>query len=428
MKNYFFYICLSCMLFFISCSQEAKLSTDFLPEEDALNIKITDTFTVNLTTVKDDSLETTTPSKLLLGCYKDPVFGWTRAEFATQILINGNSSMVHPYYAFDGIADSLVVYLALDTVTLPNIYGNVSTPLKINVYKLKKALTTDDVFYSNTNNADYKGDEIIGSATFYPGMQATIAIPLSNELAQDFITRADYYFNVNDELSFQEMFYGLYFAVENTTDNSVIAKISPSMSATKMTLSYIPEGADSVYTYDFLINYNALSFNLFWHDYAGTVIQNAITNPLPDDAAAAYIQAMGGTKVKLEIPNFAKTMSADKNIINKAELIIKTEQKNLTQDDIYPPDNTLAIVGYNSKNQLIIFEEFLKNNAYTGAEYSDGEYRFILTKQLQKMMNQSMTYDFYLISLQRKYNFARSVITTNKNTNPIKLVVTYTQY
>jgi len=411
----------------ISCNEESKLGIDFLPNDDLLNFTIIDTSTVIVSTVLDDSLVTENPSKFLLGVYLDPIFGKTKAEFGTQVITNSNSSILPSY--FDGVAHSLTVFLALDTLNKENFYGNKTDSLKINVYKLKKIISTTDDFYSNDSPELYKSDELLGSVSFSPNSDKVITIPLKYEFAQELIDRADYYFDTDDTLYFQEVFYGLYFSIVDNNNNSVLARISPSQSETKMELKYIPVGSlnDSIYTYNFLMNTSCVSFNLFSHDYENTVIENVVSeNPTID--SVAYLQSMGGTRIKVEFP-YLKNLKKDRLIVNKAELVVKAENSDLTLEGLYRAHEYIAMVGYNTSNQLFLLNEYLNTSIYTGASYENGEYHFILTNQVQEIINNgNYSYDFYLIGLQRKYNFERTIVTTGKHTNPMRLIITYTQY
>jgi len=428
MRNKFnFFLLIAIITIAISCQEDAKVGLGFLPDSDALNFTINDTSTIKVTTVLDDSLATGSPSKFLLGVYDDPIFGRTKAEFATQLILN-SASQVLPSYSFNGVADSLVVYLALDSINNANIYGNSDESFQINVYKLKKALHSYDAFYSNDLQEKYKSDELLGTTTFNPKTDKKIAIKLNHTLAQNFMDRANYYFNINDTLTFQQTFYGLYFSVVSNGNNSAIARISPTMSTTKMTFYYIPELSDTTYTYDFLINSSCVSFNLFKHEYENTTIENAVSQTTTIDSVA-YLQSMGGTRIKVEFPYLNEFKKYDKLVVNKAELVVKAAPQSSTFERFFRTNDLMALVGYNKSKQLILLENYLSNSVYSGATYENGEYRFILTHEVQQMINNgTLGYDFYLIALQRKYNFERTIITTNKNSNPMKLILTYTLY
>jgi hypothetical protein len=415
------------ILFSISCNQEAKFGLGFLPADDTLNIYI-DTTSINAYTLRDDSLETSFPSQFLLGAYIDPIFGKVKAEFATQVLLN-NSSSFHPYY-LEGTAKSLTVYLKFDNITIPNTYGNGNEELQINVYKINKILKSTDLFYANDNSTNYHDNELIGTAIL-KNFKDTLPIELNLSLAQDFIDNSMYYFSLSDTLRFFQKFYGLYFSISSNSTDGMIARFNPSSASTKMVLEYSSSISDSL-SYTFLINSNCVSANFFTHDFTGTELENLNTpNNVKNTDSVVYLQSMGGTKIKLDFPNISKYQNIKNLVINKAELVVKTEKSNFTNETDYPAIDKMAIVKYDENNNLILIDEFLTQaNTYTGSTYTDGEYRFLITRQIEDLIFNQNTEKFslYLIPLQRRYNFGRSVITNGNHSNPMKLIITYTQY
>jgi len=406
------------------CNEDSILGLNFLPEKDILNLQINDTTTINVFTVEDDSLETNSPNHFLLGIYNDPIFGRTKASFATQVLLN-SSSTFHPIN-LDGIADSLVIYLALDTLLDENTYGK-GESITVNVYKLTKPLVNTEIYYSNDNPDDFHLSEPIGTSVLTSNT-STLSIKLSNSIAQSLIDNSSTYFSVSDTLTFQEIFYGFYFeVVDNSSSDGIIARINPNASATKMTLYYVPETADSTYTYNFAISSSGISVNFFSHTFSEE-LNNSLTNQTIQDSVA-YLQSMGGTKIKLEFPYLANYKNITNMAINKAELVVKTENELLTSESDYPAVQKMAIVAYDSENNLVLLDEFQYSSIYTGYEYKNNEYRFLITRQIESFINSEADgINLYLISLERRYNFGRSVITTGKHSNSMKLIITSTEY
>jgi len=407
------------------CKQDSILGLNFLPQDDALNLNLTDTVTIKAFTVLDDSLETGFPNTFLLGVYNDPIFGRAKAQFATQILINKSADYLP--VSLNGIADSMVIYLGVDSVYNEIKYGT-GTEIKINVYRLTDRLDNAQAYYSNEPDYNYHGDEIIGTATLSNSEDEVLAIKLNQSVAQDFIDNSANYFSVNDTLYFQEVFYGFFFeVVDDGSTDGFIARFNPDSDTTKVTLYY--STADKLVNepYSFLITSDAVSFNLFSHSFSDE-INNTVLNPTLEDSVA-YLQSMGGTKVKLQFPYLSNFKNIGNIVINKAELVVKVENSVLTYEDSYPALEEMAIVGYNTENELVLIDEFMYGSTYTGSDYSDNEYRFTITRQVENYINSEYEdIDLYLIALQRRYNFGRTVITTGNHSKSIKLLITFTAY
>jgi hypothetical protein len=413
------------------CKENSNLGLDFLPEGDVLNLQITDTTTINVFTCMDDSLETNSPSQLLLGIYNDPIFGRVKAEFVSQILLDESSSF-HPYY-LDGIAESLIIYLPYDTTYSENFYGNKDAELQINVYKLSEPIYSDDIHYAGDNPDTYHDNVLVGSGILKSSDDNSLVITLDSELAQDFIDNSATYFSVSDTLAFTETFYGFYFSiVDDGVADGVIARFNPSSDDSEVVLSYYPlNDNDSLYKYNFQLNTSCVSFNLFSHTFSETVINNIDQNTAENQDSVAYLQSMGGTKIKLEFPYLSNLSTVENMILNKAELVVKTENSALSGESDFSAINYMTMVAYDNNNNLIYIDEFMNGSSLTGYEYSDGEYRFIITRQIEDFIinpDVSNEYSLYLVPLQRRYNFGRSVITTGNHSNSMKLILTYTQY
>jgi len=430
-KIFSFILATAISFFAIGCREDANLGTDFLPEGDALNLTITDTLTVKTSTVLDDSLETNNPNMFLLGVYNDPVFGRTKAEFATQFILDASSS--YSLTNLTGTAASLIINIPIDTTYDNAFYGNEDIAIQINVRRLKTNLESDEIYYSCENASDYYFSEIIGTGSFSSSL-TELSIELNIDLAQQFIDNANTYFSYNDGEDFTEIFNGLYFSVvDNNIDDGFIMRLNPNYGTSIVELSYYPESnPDSLYTYDFQIDSDCISFNTFSHNYENTEVEQAINDTLCANEFI-YLQSMAGTKIKLELPYINNFDTVENMVLNKAELVLKASNQQIEDNENYPAIENIALVGYNNEGELSLLPEYLYSTTLTGFEYDSDEdiYKCNVTKQVEDFIYNSkddIGYDLYLIALQRRSNFGRTILTSGNNENPIKLILTYTKY
>src|SRR4029077_6876836 len=73
--------------FFTSCSNNSSIGVNVLPPNDVINANFKDTATVHAWLSFKDSVPTNYTLQSLLGSYSDPVFGFTKASFYTQVLL-----------------------------------------------------------------------------------------------------------------------------------------------------------------------------------------------------------------------------------------------------------------------------------------------------------------------------------------------------
>ncbi len=425
-KNSILIILLSIFMFVIytGCNKDQELGLDVLPDDDLLNATISDTFAIEVYTTKSEHLVTSTATTLLLGSYIDPVFGGIKSSFATQIMQTS-----YPVPSLDSaitVLESLELYLPLKEDD--RYFGHFTTPQEIFVYRISEILRTDTTYYSDENPNNFHQGELIGQQTITPGGGDTVLIvTLSEELANDFIYKADYYFR-SLEVYFYDIFKGIYVTTGNEINDIAIYKIDLTSPEFRMQLNYhTKSNTDTTYKYKLPGSTYAARFSVFEHDHTNATFYDQITSPFTIKDSLAYIQAMGGTKVRLAFPTLSKLNEADNVVVNKAELVIKTDENQTNET------SSLALVGYTNNDEIVFFEDFYNSSSgsYDGASYNEeaGEYRFNITRMVQGMIdNETQDFEFYLVDKAASYDYSSTVITTASHSNKMKLVVTYTEY
>lgn len=416
------------IVIYSSCNENQNLGLDILPEDDLLNATISDTFEIEAYTVKSEHLSTSSGTTLLLGSFIDPIFGGVKSSFAAQFL-----QTTYPYFPEDIILNDFKLYLPLKTDD--KYLGDISVPQEFFVYRLTETLSIDSVYYSNENPSDYHQGELIGQATITSTDTVTVlAITLSDELAMDFIDNEQTYFYTGLDQAFYDVFKGIYVTTNDEINDAAIYKIDFTSSEFRMQLDYHRTSSPDTIEYTLPVktvsyygeNYSA-RFSVFEHDHTNAVFYEQLINPFTIQDDLAYIQAMGGTKVRLNFINLSK-LNEDKNVvINKAELVVKTDENQTNQT------NYLSIVGYTEDDKIVFFEDFYNTSTgdYYGATFNedDKEYRFNLTRVVQGIVdNEEQDFDFYLVDKAASYDYNSTVITTASHENKMKLVITYSKY
>ena len=125
----------------VSCSDASQLGADLFIS-DTLNLKFTDTLTINAVTDPVDSILVQTAdggfTNMLLGNVADPTFGNTDARIYTQL----TTGSALPDFSF---VESFTAYV--DLVYNPRrVYGDTSSLQRVNVYRLTDTISIDDIF------------------------------------------------------------------------------------------------------------------------------------------------------------------------------------------------------------------------------------------------------------------------------------------
>ena len=421
------------------CDDKFRIGGNILPSDDYSNMQMTDTFDIVMYTEKAYKVRTDNPSYLFLGSYSDLVFGTSSAGFITQVL-----QASYPPFGDTAILDSICLVLPLGEEDYS--YGGIDARLNLSVYEVvKDTLKTPFYYYSDENPADYTEFDRLGRGvtnhrhilyTDDEGVEhdtLALSLRLDDEFGQHLIDSSDYYFYAYGK--FSDVFKGIY-VVENedsqigNKDESCIYKILNTVSSTTsnfgIVVYYHFPSDKTTKKYALPINASAAQFNMFSHDYSETNFADQIANPGTIVDSVAYLQSMAGTSIRVEIPGLKNFNDV---VINKAELIIENAPTDFYGD--YDPLEQMWLCGFDTDSNIVYFPDFM-GNTYEGASIDDdNEYHFYVTRIVQDIIAgvyENREVGIYMTNLNAGIDFKRSVITTGRNTNPSKIVVTYMKY
>lgn len=428
------------VLFFMvlmSCKKDGELFPEFNNEN--LTIHFVDTFDIVTSILKDDSIRTDIAGANLLGIFNDSIFGPAGSSFYTEITLAGSNVN----FGNNAVIDSVV--LTMKYVSSSSYYGNITTPMTVNVYRLNEQFTKSE-YYSN-ESLTYNPTPL-GTLNFTPNVtdsvqviqnadttmqQAHLRIPLSNAFGQEILDAGNNTNVISTNTDLKSLVNGLYITpstdVNNTTlaiNEGAVIYFDMNSSLSTLTVFYSNDNGPEK-SYSFIINSESKKFNHFEHNYTGTEIDKQLNN-LTHDSTLTYVQAMGGVKTKLVIPNLKSLSNEGKIIINKAEIIFNVSDIGNYLATI----PTLALTGINSAGQATFLIDYFESAAYYGGTY-DGitkSYKFNIARHVQDLINNNTDdYGLYLIATGSSISANRSIINSFKHpSNNIKLNITYSKF
>ena len=426
MKNTLFYFIAALILILsFSCNEITDVGYDILPDKDKLNLKVTDTLTIDVHTYLMDTIAVDKVPSVLLGQYSDPYTGTSNAGFVMQFTMAG-----YPVFSDSLIADSVVLTLPYTSASQKS-YGDTTAQQLIAVYELTKALRVDTSYYSTLNPAELHAGELLGTHTFTPfpatdtinGKVNRMHITLSAELAEKFLRADGNVFASGD--NFRDFFKGVYV---KSVEGDAIVKYDVNEN-TLLTVCYHYPSSDTTARYwEATANSNHCArFNLFEHDYSQTSFYDKLNDDNMPEDSVAYIQAMGGLRLKVNIPYIDELSKLGNISIYRAELIIKAVPKEYSLEWSYPAIDNLIITGVGTDSEYFLLPEYISDNQYLAVSYSDdNEYHFDIGYHVKNIIDGVIENNgFYIFSSAGSFNLGRSIVTTGSNSDNIKLVVTY---
>lgn len=399
-------------LMLISCTSENYNSTDFLAGEQFtdsnMRVVLIDTLTVTTSTMKFDSIVTSESSRMLIGRYRDPVFG--------TVISSSYIGLVPSSYTIDAEAeyDSIALHLAKDSY----YYNDTLKTNTIHVKRLTKYIKgeeSDNIY--NTAIAEYDDTDLARYAYQpRPLTEDTLKIRLSDSLGIDFFTKfQEKEITTNDQ--FKDYFKGLAL-LPGEEDDGAIMGFSKNTDATYIRL-YYSIAEENYRTQEFLdISLDQTSSPVPFFNQVKTVepiapIQTLVNQEIELESKAvgnlSYIQSGMGIATKIQFP-FLKTVHEIKGegTILDAVLKIRPAPNSYTDNLILRDSLSVYIVDNNNgiTSQLLISDTTPVQGILNteNEEFNDIYYEISIGSYIENLLATERETEEGLILLPNNYN------------------------
>ncbi|MFZ4520530.1 MAG: DUF4270 domain-containing protein [Bacteroidales bacterium] len=388
-----------------SCSKDPyEIGFDLLPPSDTLNVRTTDTCTVEAFSVRQDSVRTDKTSSLLMGSMVDPVFGKTTAGFFSQLRLSSEGVD----FGTTPVLDSLVLMLFYN-----GYYGDTSTRQNVKVYEISDEFSYDSLRFSNQKLATYP--TILADQDFVPHVTDSVSVygeknpahlrinlgKLTNYLGRKILEAPTDALASNT--AFIKFIRGIYVKASPVNSKGALLNFSISSGVSKMVVYFhngIDPKDDSLH-YDLLLNENCARFVNFDHngylDASYDLKQQILNHDSAEGANKLFLQGMGGVKIKLKFPYMKEFAKGKVVAINDAVL----ELKNLETDTTYAPPLSITMIRQDSVGRIGYLVDDNEGTAYFGGTYNKKtrSYFFRLTQHMQNILQNSYSnhFDLYLM-------------------------------
>ena len=313
-----------------------------------------DTFTVNTSTYKFDSIAVTTPSRYLMGAYSDPVFGHIKASPYFELY---NSAF---YIDSDAVFDSVALLLDYSGY----YYNDTIAVQKFNIYEVLETIKPPEDYFYNTTTFQ-TSPTAIASIQFSPTPKKSDSIhfTMNSDFGQDLFD--DIQSNdINSNTELIDKYRGIMIEADDA--NTTVLGIG---TAPKLRLYYTIKVEDETEDgyYDFTINTSS-SFHNITSNYTNTYFNTLETKTdevsSKDTDNLSYIQAGGGLATKIDIPTIEQiyTLNSSGSIMD-ANLKISLK-KNTSTDNLSTRDS-LNVYLIDQKSEIAsTLIDFTGNNVY----------------------------------------------------------------
>ncbi|WP_109438090.1 DUF4270 family protein [Aquimarina sp. AU119] len=370
---------LCCGILTIACSEEEDIPTLEVGQDfTSSNVRVIsiDTFTVELSTYKIDSITTSSPSRILVGQYIDEIFGITIAKSYMELTPESYS------IPNDAKLDSIALILNYDNY----FYNDTLKTSSINVHLLKDEVRPeDDVFY-NTSTIPYE-EAPIATKNYKPepiredSLHISIPIDIGQTLF-DKIQEGD----INDKEELRNELKG-FALLPGELDNSSIIGFSTDNTVTYLRFFYTLEDSefeDDEQTFDLGINVSE-SFPTYFNNiqsntdgtFFTTLTDQEINLSSTESNNRSYIQAGVGIITKIQFPTIKKIQEIPgTGTIVDATLRIKSPLQ--VHSNILPIRDSLFVNNIDQNNNIGNQLANGTNNVFATIDESDKEFNEIV--------------------------------------------------
>jgi len=380
--------------------------------------------TIRSFTYTDEKIRVDHPAFNYVGSFNDPLFGRTEGGFAAQYRLVSN-----PDYDATAALDSLVLRL-----TYKHLYGDTLTKQTLKAYELKGDLDYDAKYLSSFNLKSLANPNPLGSVSFIPKFKTDSAktdttiqyvrFRLDPALGQRLLKMDSLQMVSNEE--FLKYFKGLY--IESDAVSRKGALIGLTVAGTGIGLYYHTDKKDSLF-FSYNVTSNSANVASFSHDYQKTNFVAHLNQDIIQDTLN-YLQATGGTKVKIDIPSLNKWKDSTQYTISRASITFFVDTL-ATDFRRYDMPNRLYLKYMDATNTETFPKDSQLSAVYYGGTYdaTTSSYTFNITRHLEQIIRKEVaTTSFYLVHSNRNGSASRVVLKGGNSSNPIQLFVKYTRY
>ncbi len=428
-----------------SCNKDPyEIGIDLLPPSDTLNVRTTDTCTVEAFSMRQDSVRTDKHGSLILGSMLDPVFGKTTASFYTHVRLSDEA----PDFGKNPVLDSLVLVLFYNGYS-----GDTLTKQNVKVYEISDDLVYDSVHFSNQTLGTYP--TLLADQDFIPNISDSIQIgtsKLAPHLRINLNNLTNYLGNkilyapasaLLTNSSFVKFVKGLYVTASPVNNKGAMLNFSITGNVSQLVVYYHDgdDPANDSLKFNMLLNESCARFLHIDHngylDASQDLKQQILNHDSLKGADKLFLQGMGGVKIKLKFPYFSAFGKGKAIVINDAIL----ELKNYETDTIYSPPPTLMLIRQDSAGRIGYLIDQSEGTSYFGGTYNETtkSYYFRLTQHMQNILQKvyKSSFDLYIMVNSPIISFAtpnRVILNGTKplvpgdNSGRFQLKITYTAF
>lgn len=421
--------------FMISCDTPDEIPVLVVGEDFSdsnVRILVIDTFQVEMSTFRFDSLVTSGENRLLIGGYTDPFLGRIKTESYLEL---GDFSFD---ISTDAELDSVALILGYDT----HYFKDTTQVVDFSVHRLLDDLRPEDESFYNISEISYS-ERSLARRSFIPEPfeEDSLHISLPKAFGQELFDLFQDE-NIQTTEDFLLKFKGLVLRSGDTNDAVVGFR---SGSSTVMRFYYFIDGefGKEEFTYDLPINPNSLDpthFNRVIQDLSNLPLEPILLDQevevFPEDVDhKVFIQSGSGIITKIKFPTIKQLYNIPgEGTLLSAILQITPSAGTFSSTETLRDSLSVSVVDRNNRvyRDLLINGQFVSGALNTeNSEFNEEVYEIPVAPYLLDKLEEDFEVDDALILIPTDYNTSLDKIVLDApsaENGDTKLIVTYAIY
>jgi hypothetical protein len=335
-----------------------EFGSDLQLDDVIIQTLYTDTITVNTEIVQFDSINTSSPTNLLVGSVEDPILGTYSAEAYVQFIAGTDSIDFRNNDNLEPIYDSLVLSLAINYE-----YGDTLLSQTLKVEALDEGMV-DSLTYYQFSSLTVKANSVLGSVTYPDDLDSlkSLKIKLDDALGEDILKKGSNG-NLFTKAQFKEMLKGVKISSERA-DGVMLGFDVNDFENTFLKLYYHYEG-DSTSKIQNLFLFQR--FHNIKSDLSGTILEGlSPQNPLSTNLTNNLCVAQAGTGIttRLTFPDLEKFDDFAKEVgssvaIHRVELYLVPDLEKTS--NIFTPPAALFLFAADENGDIQVIDPILND-------------------------------------------------------------------
>jgi hypothetical protein len=419
-----------------SCKKPSEVIGDNLVSDaERLGLAITDTITLQMRTVVEDSLRSDELSVLQIGAYNDLETGTFNIASSMHLRLSSND--VNFGTIENIVIDSVRLLLAHNALSF---LGDSTFKLQLTARELDTDIIYDSNYYTTTQ-INTLGDNILipnpSGYTINPQTPTVygddslevpvVVLPIDPAFAEKIIAKSGGTELVDND-NFIQFVKGIQLKAEAQpgVGQGFVFGINPSSIYSAMYIYYRDTILQDTVRFDLNINSQSATVTSIKADFAGSVVASHLADTNLT-VAKSYVKSGGLLKTIMKLPYLEEFRELDGMAVNQAQLELPLAEQN---EGVETPHTLLFLSVYNTNNDLVVAPDILSGEDFFSGEIVGDKYVFRISQYIQQVLRGTYpNLGVHIVARNSGITSNRTILSTeNSLTSKPKLIITYSRF